>query len=117
VKVEARGNIFYDVNDKNFTISAGVGIDSYAAQANAISMQLIPNPANEQVTISLNGLSKTQKSSLTMYDIIGNIVLKDELIAKESQEVNYDIANLSKGVYIVEITNSNQKSVKRLIKQ
>ena len=117
IKIEALKNIFYDVNDKNFTISAFVGIDEYAAQSNAVSMQLIPNPANEQVTISLNGLSKTQKSSLTMYDIIGNVLLKDELTVKESQEVNYDIANLSKGVYIIEITNSNQKAVKRLIKQ
>ncbi|HTA61125.1 MAG TPA: zinc-dependent metalloprotease family protein [Bacteroidia bacterium] len=117
VKIEAVRNIFYDVNDKNFTISALVGIDEYAAQANSVSMQLIPNPANEQVVISLSGLSKTQKSSLTMYDIIGNVVLKDELLAKENQEVNYDIASLSKGVYVVEITNASQKVVKRLIKQ
>ncbi len=117
VKIEARGNIFYDVNDKNFTITAAVGIDNYGAQINGVSMQLIPNPANEQVTISLNGLSKTQKSSLTIYDIIGNVILKDELTAKETQDVNYDIANLSKGVYLVEITNANQKAVKRLIKQ
>jgi hypothetical protein len=117
IKIEAVRNIFYDINDKNFTISALVGIDEYAAQANSVSMQLIPNPANEQVTISLNGLSKTQKSSLIMYDIIGNVVLKDELLAKENQDVNYDITNLSKGVYVVEITNASQRVVKRLIKQ
>ncbi len=115
VKVTAIGNIFYDINDKNFTISGMTGIDSYAA--NNAFMQLMPNPANEQVTISINGLNKTQKNTLTMYDIIGNIILKDELVAKDTQEVTYDIAGISKGVYIIEITNSTQKVVKRLIKQ
>jgi hypothetical protein len=115
IKIEAIKNIFYDINDKVFTISAPLGIDHYAV--NNAYMQLLPNPANDQVTIRVDGLSKTQKSSLIIYDIIGNVVLKDEPAAKETQEISYDITGLSKGVYLVEITNAIQKAVKRLIKQ
>jgi len=115
VKVTAIRNIFYDINDKNFTIAGVTGINSYAA--NSAYMQLMPNPANNQVTINVSGLSKDQKSNLVMYDMLGSVVLKDELSPKDSQSLSYDIAGLSKGVYIVEITNSTQKVVKRLIKQ
>ncbi|MEO8762161.1 MAG: T9SS type A sorting domain-containing protein, partial [Bacteroidia bacterium] len=85
--------------------------------ANSAFMQLMPNPASNQLTINVSGLSKDQKSNLVMYDILGSVVLKDELATKDTQSLTYDITGLSKGVYIVEITNSTQKVVKRLIKQ
>ncbi|MEO8762212.1 MAG: reprolysin-like metallopeptidase, partial [Bacteroidia bacterium] len=69
VKVTAIRNIFYDINDKNFTISGITGIDTYAA--NSAFMQLMPNPASNQLTINVSGLSKDQKSNLVMYDILG----------------------------------------------
>lgn len=76
VKVTALKNVFYDINDKNFTISTSTGIDTYGT-ANAF-MQLIPNPANNQVTINVSGLNKDQKSNLIMYDVLGSVVFKDE---------------------------------------
>lgn len=115
IKVESVGNIFYDINDKNFTISASSVINPVSSVS--AQMTLIPNPATESFSIKLNGLSKTEKSSLLVYDMIGNVVLKDELPAKEMQEARYDIAALAKGVYLVQLINNGNKVISRLVKQ
>jgi len=115
IKVEAVGNIFFDINDKNFTITMGVGITNFTSTN--MSMQLVPNPANEQVQINLSGLSRAEKNNLVIYDMLGNIVLKDILSGKENYEMSYDISQFSKGVYIVEVIGSNKKAISRLVKQ
>ena len=80
-------------------------------------MLIVGNFSYFGITINVSGLNKDQKSNLIMYDVLGSVVFKDELSPKETQFLNYDITGLSKGVYIVEIINSTQKVVKRLIKQ
>ncbi len=115
IKVESVGNIFFDINDKNFTITAGIGIANFTNTT--MSMHLMPNPANEQVQINLSGLSRTEKNNLVIYDMLGNVVMKDILAGKENYEMTYDISQFSKGVYIVEVVGSNKKAISRLVKQ
>jgi len=116
IKVESVGNIFFDISDKNFTITA-VGTGIATSSNNTIAMQLVPNPANEQVSVNLYGLNAGEKNNLVIYDMLGNVVLKDVLSGKENYEVNYDISAFSKGVYLVEISGANKKAVSRLVKQ
>lgn len=115
MKIEAVGNIYFDINDKNFTITAGIGIQNFAG-AN-LSMHLVPNPANDQVQINLTGLNRTEKNNLVIYDMLGNVVIKDVLSGKENYELNYDISQFSKGVYVVEVIGGGKKAINRLIKQ
>ena len=115
MKIESVGNVFFDINDKNFTITAAAGIANYASAT--INMRLVPNPANDQVQINLSGLNRTEKNNLVIYDMLGNVVMKDVLSGKENYEMTYDISQFSKGVYIVEVVGSNKKAINRLIKQ
>jgi hypothetical protein len=115
IKVESVGNIFFDMSDKNFTISGGVGIAN--ASNTGIAMQLMPNPASEQVSVNLFGLNPAEKHNLVIYDMLGNVVMKDALSGKENYELKYDISQFSKGVYLVEISGDNHKAVSRLVKQ
>ncbi|MGZ3866709.1 MAG: reprolysin-like metallopeptidase [Bacteroidia bacterium] len=115
IKVEAVGNIFFDINDKNFTISASIGINNYGTPN--VGLHLMPNPANDHVQINISGLSKTEKNALSVYDMLGNVVLKDVLVGKDSYEINYDISDFAKGVYVVEVVGTNKKAVSRLVKQ
>jgi len=116
IKVESVGNIFFDISDKNFTITAG-GIGISTSSNNTIAMQLVPNPANEQVNVNLYGLNAAEKNNLVIYDMLGNVVMKDVLSGKENYELNYDISSFSKGIYLVEISGVNKKAVSRLVKQ
>ena len=116
IRVEAAGNIFFDINDNNFTITAiSTGINTISSTN--LSMQLVPNPANEQVQVKLYGLNPNEKLNLVIYDMLGKVVLKDVLTGKENYEVSYDIGDFSKGIYITEVIGPSKKAVSRLIKQ
>jgi hypothetical protein len=116
VKVEAVGNIFFDVSDNNFTITSTVGINELSS-ANSIGMQLTPNPAQEQFQLAIYGLNKNVQTRLIVYDMLGNVVLTDQFTGKDQFTQQYDVTSLSKGVYIIELSNNEQKAVSRLVKQ
>jgi hypothetical protein len=116
IKVEAAGNIFFDISDNNFTITSTVGISDLSL-ANTLDVQLIPNPAQDEVQISVYGLNKNKTTRLAVYDMIGNNLMHDSYTGKEQITQNYELSNLSKGVYIIEIANDQQRSVSKLVKQ
>jgi hypothetical protein len=117
VKVEAVGNIFFDLNDKNFTISVITGLNSVVG-ANSIGLQLYPNPFSSSVKIDINGNSNLEvsKTVINVYDIIGNIVRTEAVKLTENFSKVYDFSDLANGSYIVEVTDGKQKAIARLIK-
>jgi hypothetical protein len=116
IKIEAASNIFFDVDDNNFTITSTVGMNELSSN-NTVGMQLIPNPAQDQLQLSVYGLNKNVTTHLTVYDMLGNVVMNDVFSGKEQISQNYAISALSKGVYIIEIRNEQQKAISRLVKQ
>lgn len=117
IKVESVGNIFFDIDDNNFTITAAITGINDLSSVNTIGLQLIPNPAEDMVNISAYGLNKNMVTRLVVYDLLGNIVMNDQFIGKDQINQNYALTSLSKGVYIIELLNEEQKAISRLIKQ
>ncbi|HET6225913.1 MAG TPA: zinc-dependent metalloprotease family protein [Bacteroidia bacterium] len=115
IRVESVGNVFFDVNDKDFTITSTNGIQNFLAEN--MNLQLIPNPAADQVQINLSGLNKNLTTQLRVVDMLGNVILTDVFNGKEQINQNYDLSILAKGVYLVEIKNEQQQAVSRLMKQ
>lgn len=119
VKVESVGNIFFDINDKNFTISTVIGLGLNENNAsNSIGIQLYPNPFSNSVKINIRNNSNliAEKTMINVYDIIGNIVRSEVVKLTENFSKVYDFSDLANGSYIIEITDGKQKAVARLIK-
>ena len=85
--------------------SSSSGISSVVSNSLLIS----PNPASNFLRI----LGIEQPSSVTILDLKGQIVLSKMIDAHES----IAISGLSKGVYVVKITNANKTYERKLIKK
>ncbi|MBV1922953.1 MAG: endonuclease [Flavobacteriaceae bacterium] len=72
-----------------------------------------PNPFNEQIWIQ-NNSSIDSELAAVIYDVTGRIVFETSFSETKS---NLNIATLSEGMYLLEISNSTNKVVKRIIKQ
>jgi hypothetical protein len=85
--------------------SSSSGLNSVVSNSLLIS----PNPASDFLRI----LGIEQPSSVTILDLKGQIVLSKKIDSHES----IAISGLSKGVYIVKITNANRTFERKLIKK
>ncbi|GEP51599.1 hypothetical protein FNO01nite_22710 [Flavobacterium noncentrifugens] len=73
------------------------------------AVSLAPNPSSGQFTINAN------MSKVDVYTLTGQLV---KTFAGKSQETNYNISDLSNGIYLVKATDSNNREqTMKLIKQ
>ncbi len=108
-------SIFFDSNPAIVTNTFNT---KFVTLLNSVDNELgnfimFPNPSNDYVTFSMkNTIQIIEKLSVT--DLLGKTILKINSIS--SNEVTIDVSNLSKGVYLVEITTENNlKATKKLV--
>lgn len=79
------------------------------------SMELYPNPTNGKVTVRFN--SKTnQNCKLLVTDITGRDVWQEQFDAKEGlNEYEFDLNDLSEGVYLIHVKNSDGEMTQRVV--
>lgn len=77
------------------------------AEKQAVVSKMFPNPASDQVILELNN-----KATLKVFDMNGGLVLEQQLNAGRE---TISVGNLLKGVYMLEISTSNARQVKRLV--
>ena len=71
--------------------------------------EVYPNPTNNQVRINFSG----SDAELTVYDLQGKIVLKDNI--QNHETISFE--NFERGVYLFDLRSSNGKSIQRVVKQ
>jgi hypothetical protein len=78
--------------------------------SNQVSFDIFPNPANDQITVSLSGKSKNY--SLKIYNLLGETVYI-QLLKEQSSSINL---NLKSGLYFVNVLDEKgNKSTRKLI--
>ena len=113
IMVEANGNIFFDINDRTFSITP-VGIDELNISNN---INIYPNPAANEFHFVVNTLT-SGKCRITLNDIAGRTVKeitfeKGQVLADRS----VDLSDLSNGMYIVRFELPEGVAEKKLIKE
>jgi len=98
VMVEGDGNIFFDINDKNFEIGS-VGLNETAGNS---GISILPNPAIDQFEVILSDavFSGGKSLSLVLTDITGRKLSETAII--NSRQV-FDIRTLSSGIYVYRV--------------
>lgn len=93
-----------------------VGIASRVADAMALNVY--PNPAHQAVTIHAEHLTTSSDASITLYDITGRAVLRRELTdVQDTIHENVEIGQLSRGIYVVELKAAGIRSTHKLVKE
>jgi hypothetical protein len=68
-----------------------------------LSFSIFPNPTTTNLTLQIE--SALIGSEFSIYDAVGNVVLKDKIL---STNQNISISNLSNGNYILRVGNENK---------
>jgi hypothetical protein len=119
IKVEGKGNIFYDISDNNFAISttvATVGLRKNS-QNNPAGLYVWPNPFNNEFNLIAGNLSGTSATTLKIVDVLGKTVLLNNYNNVSELKEIINLTGVSRGVYFVSITNNDKHSVYRIVKE
>ena len=84
------------------------GIDEATSN---VSMSLYPNPANNNVKLSIAGVNGNVKC--TVLDMSGRVVYSQSINAEEGTTIN--VSNFAKGAYFVRVTNNEFTKVEKLV--
>ncbi|MEO8761993.1 MAG: T9SS type A sorting domain-containing protein [Bacteroidia bacterium] len=84
-----------------------LGINQVTNNAHLI---VYPNPANNQITISL--AEATNNTSIEMYDMLGNKVMEQKINAAIIATIN--VSNLAEGNYLLRVIDANGQKTSRV---
>ncbi|MFA6923260.1 MAG: C10 family peptidase [Bacteroidales bacterium] len=77
------------------------------AKTSVYSVDVFPNPSNGIYNVRFNG-TITGKSIIEVYDMLGNMVLNEEINIASGGTYQLDMINKQSGLYSVNITTGNQ---------
>ncbi|MCC6370984.1 MAG: T9SS type A sorting domain-containing protein [Bacteroidia bacterium] len=120
IKIEAKGNVFYDIGDNNFTIANNPNADvaiSEVSKNNALGLSVWPNPANESLNVVLGNLNPGNETIIEVVDMLGKSLIKNNYNNKAYLKENINVGSLSSGVYFIKVSNNNLNSAYRFVKQ
>ena len=89
--------------------------DQLEPVANFNDFVLFPNPAKDQVNLTFNS-GVNEVVSVRVMDMVGKVARQLNLAVEQGDnKFSIDVADFSKGIYFVELTNGNERIVKKMI--
>ena len=101
--------------NSRFELRMGAAETAIAPAVKGMNVQMMPNPATDEVTITYK-LQGKEKVNLRLLDVSGNTILSKDLGTQQNGSTKLSLESLSSGIYMVEITSGSEKIVERLIK-
>ncbi|MEO8151151.1 MAG: reprolysin-like metallopeptidase [Bacteroidia bacterium] len=112
--IEGAGNVFFDINDKDFTIGVPTGINE-----NELShyISVYPNPSDNIFSFAINNNKITGKVNIEVYDATGRKAT--EVVADvfgSDNIINVDMNGFAKGIYQAVIKTGQGTLTQKLVK-
>ena len=82
---------------------------------NDLIIEIYPNPANELITVSLNG-SFDNNCIIQLLDLSGKPIIQEYLDYSVLAKHKIDISSLNRGIYILRIKTNFKSAVHKIIK-
>ena len=108
--VKASGNVFFNVNTKNFTITQALATDDFEMT----NFALYPNPNKGSFNIQFNS-SSTNDVEINVFDIRGRNIFQKVYSNTGSFFQNVTLNSIQTGIYLVSVRDGNQKEVKKIL--
>ncbi len=106
-------NLRVNVSGTNFRSSDNLSADVATPIFNDFTVY--PNPAHGEVNVSFNSL-KNETINVRIFDMVGKTILTNQVgVDQGDNKFSFDLATLTKGIYFVELNNSTERLVKKLI--
>jgi hypothetical protein len=117
----------FNLGQPNFLLQSGSELKSGSIwpqtgineRKNAFTASIYPNPVSTNATIRFT-LVKAENLTITLFDITGikiSTVSHDEQYQSGENEVKFNVSDLAKGMYFVQITNGiNSSAFKLMVK-
>lgn len=115
VKVTAVGNVFFDVDDFDFTIAKATAI-SAVSKNNPIGLTVWPNPFSGQLGVAAGNLDPAAETQITVVDVLGKVVYTGSYSSKTEFRETLDLNGVNKGLYFVKVSNGQFQAVCRVVK-
>ena len=118
IRIEAKGNVFYDISNNNFVISteADVAVKTISKN-NPVGLSVWPNPLTEQINFAVGNLDASASTTLVLVDLTGKILIQKTYQNHHEIKDTIDVSDLSRGVYFLKINHNGKQSAQRLIKE
>jgi hypothetical protein len=123
IRVESKGNVFYDIGNNVFTISTAspppppnlVGLKVFNKENN-LGLHVWPNPFKSSIYLSAANLNSKQNLNLEIIDLLGKVVLKNEYKNKTELQEEFHLGFLTSGVYFIKLNQEDKQTVIKVIK-
>lgn len=115
IKIEGKGNVFYDISNNTFEIADVVGLKKIS-QNNPVGLNVWPNPFNDRLNFKADHLDAGSVTTVKVNDVLGKTLLSLNYQNKSELNESIDLSQLSKGIYFVSLSNNNRSAVYRIVK-
>jgi len=88
-------------------------VTSMNEQVSSNALNVYPNPASDKLILS-SGLLMSEKTTVTIYNSLGQIVLNQQIPANSTSVANIEIDNLANGFYTLEVIGNAVKSTSKI---
>jgi hypothetical protein len=77
------------------------------------SFEVYPNPGSGKLNLDITGLSGENK--IDVFNLTGMLVFSESRIMKDFENINLDLSQLQKGLYLIRISSGNTSLIKKIV--